>query len=122
MDRQKTALVVMGIEERPIAEESVEEAVATTDLGRALLDGNRWVTLLLLEELQQVGVPLDHTLIEQQVGGDELDCSAVVSGDLAFFELKVHCPGFDAVVKERNILTLGRGLARTSLAKETGNE
>ncbi|MGA8756593.1 MAG: hypothetical protein WB611_09705 [Stellaceae bacterium] len=70
---------------RPIAEESVEEAVATTDLGRTLLDGSRWLTLLLLEELQQVSVPLDHTLIEQQVGGDELDCLAVVSGELVFF-------------------------------------
>lgn len=73
---------------RPISEETVEEALAITDLGRALLDGSRWLTLLLLEELQQVGVDLDHTLIEQQVGGDEIDCLAVIAGKLVFFELK----------------------------------
>jgi hypothetical protein len=73
---------------KPIAEERVEETVAMTDLGRNLLDGNRWLTLLLLEELQKVGIPLDQTLIEQQVGGDEIDCLAVISGDLVFFELK----------------------------------
>jgi hypothetical protein len=73
---------------RAIAEERIEEALTITDLGRALLDGNRWLTLLLLQELQQVGVPLDQTLIDQQVGGDEVDCLANISGELAFFELK----------------------------------
>jgi len=73
---------------RPISDERIEKAVTITDLGRALLDGNRWLTLLLLEELQEVGIPLGNTLIEQQVGGDEIDCLADISGELAFFELK----------------------------------
>ncbi len=73
---------------KPVSDESVEEAVATTDLGRGLLDGSRWLTLCLLEQLQQIGVPLNDTLIEQQVGGDEVDCLAVVSGEFVFFELK----------------------------------
>ncbi len=73
---------------RRVSDESVEEAVATTDLGRVLLDGSRWLTLRLLDELQRIGVPLHDTLIEQQVGGDEVDCLAVVSGELVFFELK----------------------------------
>ena len=47
-----------------------------------------WLTLCLLVELQRIGVPLNDTLIEQQVGGDEVDCLAVVSGELVFFELK----------------------------------
>jgi hypothetical protein len=73
---------------RSVSDENVEEVVSVTDLGRVLLDGSRWLTLLLLEELQCVGVPLDDTLIEQQVGGDEVDCLAVVSGEFVFFELK----------------------------------
>jgi hypothetical protein len=73
---------------RPIADERIEEALTITDLGRSLLDGNRWLILLLVEELQQVGVPLDRILTEQQVGGDEIDCLADISGELAFFELK----------------------------------
>jgi hypothetical protein len=73
---------------RAIAEERIEEALNITDLGRALLDGNRWLTLLLLQELQHVGVPLDQTLVEQQMGGDEVDCLANISGELVFFELK----------------------------------
>jgi hypothetical protein len=43
---------------------------------------------LLLEELQKVGVSFDQTLTEQQVGGDEVDCLANISGELVFFELK----------------------------------
>jgi hypothetical protein len=73
---------------RPIAEERVEEALTITDAGRLLIDGNRWLTLLLVAELQRVGVPLDHILIEQVVGGDEVDCLADISGELTFFELK----------------------------------
>jgi hypothetical protein len=73
---------------RPISEERIEEALTITELGRGLLDGNRWLTLLLLEELQKVGVSLEQTLTEQQVGGDEVDCLANISGELVFFELK----------------------------------
>jgi hypothetical protein len=73
---------------RAIAEERIEEALSITDLGRVLLDGNRWLTLILLEELRRVGVPLERTLIEQQVGGDEFDCFADISGELVFFELR----------------------------------
>lgn len=73
---------------RAMADELIEEALSITDLGRGLLDGSRWLTLLVVERLQQVGVPLDRLLIEQQVGGDEVDCVADISGDLVLFELK----------------------------------
>ncbi len=59
-----------------------------SEQGRALLDSSRWLTILLLQELLSVGVPLDKILIEQQVGGDEIDCVADISGELALFELK----------------------------------
>ncbi len=73
---------------RPIADERTEEALAITDLGRSLLDKARWLTILLVQELEAVGVPRDAILVEQTVGGDEFDCLANVSGELALFELK----------------------------------
>jgi hypothetical protein len=73
---------------RPIADERIEEALTITELGRTLLDGSRWLTFLLLEELEAVGIPLDKILAEQQLGGDELDLLVNISGELTFFELK----------------------------------
>jgi hypothetical protein len=72
----------------PIREERVEEALTATDLGKKLLDGSHWFSILLTKELHDTGIPQDHILIEQQVGGEELDCLANISGELAFFELK----------------------------------
>lgn len=73
---------------RPIAEERIEEALTPTDLGRSLLDKSRWLTILVVAELEAVGVPLNNILIEQQLGGDEIDCIANISGELVLFELK----------------------------------
>jgi len=66
----------------------MEEALAVTDLGRNLLDKARWLSVLLLKELQAVGVSREAVLLEQTVGGDEIDCLANISGELALFELK----------------------------------
>lgn len=73
---------------RPIGQERHEEAIAITDLGRSLLDGSRWFSILLVDELTALGVPADRILVEQEAGGDEMDCIADVSGEVAFFELK----------------------------------
>ncbi len=73
---------------RPLADERTEEALGVTDLGRALLDKARWLTVLLVQELEALGVHRDAILVEQNVGGDELDCLANISGELALFELK----------------------------------
>jgi len=73
---------------RRIADEKIEEALTITEQGRSLLDGSRWLTLLVLRELESVGVRLEKTLVEQQAGGDEMDLLADISGELAFFELK----------------------------------
>ena len=64
----------------------MEKALTVTDLGRELLDGSRWFSLLLVEELTELGIPLDRILIEQQVGSDEMDCFADVLGELVLFE------------------------------------
>jgi hypothetical protein len=46
------------------------------------------MAVLLLEELRQVGIPHDHILFEQQIGGDELDVIVNISEELVLFELK----------------------------------
>jgi hypothetical protein len=73
---------------RPLVDEQTEEALTITELGRGLLDKSRWLTLLLVDELAAVGVARESILIEQQIAGDEIDCLANISGDLALFELK----------------------------------
>jgi hypothetical protein len=73
---------------RILCEERIEEALTITDLGRSLLDKARWLTVILLQELGRVGISRDAILVEQNVGGDEIDCLANISGELALFELK----------------------------------
>ncbi|TDC69564.1 hypothetical protein [Streptomyces hainanensis] len=73
---------------KPIAEEPLEEALTITDLGRSLLDKSRWLSLVVMNELQRLGVRDDEILIESTIGGDELDCIANVNGELCLFELK----------------------------------
>lgn len=73
---------------RSLADERTEEALTITDLGRSLLDKARWLTIILIQELGRLGVPRDAMLVEQNVGGDEIDCLANISGELTLFELK----------------------------------
>lgn len=72
----------------PMIDERIEEALTITELGRALLDKSRWLTVLVIRELEAVGVSREAMLVEQTVGGDEIDCLANVSGELVLFELK----------------------------------
>jgi len=73
---------------RRIADEKIEEALTVTDLARKLLDKARWLTLLLQREFARMEIPSSALLIEQNVGGDEIDFLANVSGELVLFELK----------------------------------
>ncbi len=73
---------------RPIGDERIEEALAVTESGRSLLDKARWLTLLVTEELKRVGIPPESILIEQSIGGDEIDCIGNINGEVALFELK----------------------------------
>jgi hypothetical protein len=73
---------------RPLIEEQIEEAVTVTELGRGLLDKARWLTVLLIQELEAVGVSRDAILVEQMFGTDEIDCLANINGELVLFELK----------------------------------
>lgn len=73
---------------RQVTDERVEEALSITDLGRQLLDRSEWLSILVVSELEDLGVPLSQILVGQQAGPDEMDVLADISGDLVFFELK----------------------------------
>lgn len=73
---------------RDLNAERMEEALALSDLGRTMLDGSRWMSVVLMQCLRRMGIDYSAMLIEQKAGGDEMDCFADISGDLALFELK----------------------------------
>lgn len=73
---------------RPIEEERSEHLYTVTDVGRVLLDKSRWMSVLVRDELMQLGVDQDDILLECQIGSDEIDCIAQISGEIAIFELK----------------------------------
>ena len=73
---------------RKISEEKVEEALSATDLARSLLDKARWMTILLIDALNSLGIPRSSIIVEHNLGGDEIDCIANISGELVLFELK----------------------------------
>jgi hypothetical protein len=71
-----------------ITEEKIDTALSVSDLGRSLLDGSHWLTVLLIQYLTDLGVPLNRLLIDQVSEGDEMDCIVDISGEIALFELK----------------------------------
>lgn len=73
---------------RPIEEEQPEMLYTITDIGRVLLDKSRWMSVLVQNELTTLGVPTDDIILECQIGSDEIDCIAQISGEIAIFELK----------------------------------
>lgn len=73
---------------RDILSERVEEALTITGLGRELLNGSWWMSVLLMEALVKLGIGYERLLVEQRTGGDEMDCFADISGELTLFELK----------------------------------
>ncbi|MBE2320401.1 hypothetical protein DVA67_030845 [Solirubrobacter sp. CPCC 204708] len=73
---------------KALLDERVEEALSLAALGRQLLDGSWWLSVLLMEELRALGVSYESMLIEAKDGGDEMDCFADISGELTLFELK----------------------------------
>ncbi len=73
---------------RAMKDERCEEALSTTQFAANLLEHSRWFSLILVDELVQLGIPLSDVMTDVQAGGDEMDCLAVISGDLVLFELK----------------------------------
>jgi hypothetical protein len=73
---------------RDVLQERIDEALTLTAHGREMLNGSYWMTVLVIVELQALGVELDAMLVEQVSGGDEMDFFADVSGELFLMELK----------------------------------
>ncbi|WP_369377096.1 hypothetical protein [Streptomyces sp. cg36] len=73
---------------RKLSEERTEEALSVTDYGRVMLDGSRWLSVLVLHHLMDLGVPIGSIRMEQEYAGEEIDCIADVYGRLVLFELK----------------------------------
>jgi hypothetical protein len=71
-----------------LTDERLEEAIDLTDLGRKLLAGSWWMSILLVEQLHSLGIPYSDMLVEQKDGSEEIDCFANLSGWLCLFELK----------------------------------
>ena len=73
---------------RPISDETPQDLLTITESGRALLDKSRWMSILLKQRLEALGVHSDSILLECQTKGSEVDCVANICGELVIFELK----------------------------------
>ncbi len=73
---------------KALSQEKAEEALSVTEYGRAMLDGSRWLSILVLQNLTDLGVPIDSIRMEQEYAGEEVDCVAEIYGRLVLFELK----------------------------------
>lgn len=69
------------------AEEQLDEEIAVTTLCRQLLDKSRWMTILIVDTLLDLGVPLSLIKVNYEAEGDEIDIFASITGNLALFEL-----------------------------------
>jgi hypothetical protein len=73
---------------RPISAETPQEVLTITTNGRLLLDKSLWMTILLKQRLEALGVQSYNILLECQIGGNEIDCIASIGGEIVMFELK----------------------------------
>lgn len=73
---------------KSLSMEKAEEALSITEYGRTMLDGSRWLSVLVLQNLTDLGVPIENIRMEQEYAGEEVDCVAEIYGRLALFELK----------------------------------
>jgi len=73
---------------RNLSAEKLEKALSITDFGRLMLDGNRWLSILVLQNLLSLGVPIENIRMEQIYSGEEVDCIAEIYGRIVLFELK----------------------------------
>jgi len=69
------------------SEERLDEEIAVSAMCRALLDKSRWMTVLLVDTLLELGIPASLISINYESEGDEIDVFASIVGNLAQFEL-----------------------------------
>ncbi|MFD7238762.1 hypothetical protein ACFWAT_26100 [Streptomyces syringium] len=73
---------------RALSAEKHEKALSITDFGRLMLDGSRWLSVLVLQHLLNCGIPVASIRMEQVYSGEEVDCIAEIYGSIVLFELK----------------------------------
>jgi hypothetical protein len=73
---------------RSLAEERIDSAVTLTDLGRELLDGSRWMSVVLVEALHALGIAYDRLTVEHNSDRETVDCFADISGQVCLFMLR----------------------------------
>jgi hypothetical protein len=73
---------------RALLDERIEQAVMLTELGRGLLNGSRWMSVLVVSTLHALGIDYAAMVVEQQTASAETDCFVDISGELCLFELK----------------------------------
>jgi hypothetical protein len=82
---EKFSCTVCG---RPFKDELVQEILALSDLGKKLLTGSRWLTILVTEILLSAGISKESIRWNPAAGEDELDIMTDALGPRVFFELK----------------------------------
>ncbi len=96
VNRVPSASVLDGLDQqgvrcacgRSLSEEKQEKALSVTDFGRSMIDGSAWLSVLVLQNLVDFGVPINDIRMEQVYSGEEVDCVAEIYGRLVLFELK----------------------------------
>jgi hypothetical protein len=73
---------------KPIGDEQVYAYYERTDKLKELLDGNRWMPLLVRDALVSAGVPENDVLVEVKYGEDEIDVLAFYRGRTFVIEVK----------------------------------
>jgi hypothetical protein len=73
---------------RKLSEERLEELLMPSDVARRLLDRSRWLSVVLLGQLEVAGVSPEDVVLNVQEGPDEVDALVNVEGHLVMVELK----------------------------------
>jgi hypothetical protein len=73
---------------RKLSEERLEELLMPSEVARGLLDRSRWLSVVLVEQLEAAGLSPEDVVLNFQEGPDEVDAFVDVEGRLVMVELK----------------------------------
>src|SRR5690606_23966609 len=73
---------------RKYSDELIQDTFSLTELGRKLMSGSHWMTLLLTKELVENGIPETSIIWSLSDEGEEVDCVVEFKGKIWIFELK----------------------------------
>ena len=70
-----------------ISQERAEASLTITSPGRLLLQGSRWLAVIVMDELRALGIPPESILLEHGAGGEQTNCFVDISGELVLIDL-----------------------------------